>query len=129
MRTIKMFVVSCTIIFAAMLMHSARLSAATPETIPVKGMVTLVDFGATTCIPCRMMAPILEELKEEYKGKAEVIFIDVWDKANAGKAQAYKIMAIPTQVFFDKQGREAYRHTGFLDKKTIVEKLEGLLAQ
>lgn len=97
--------------------------------IPVKNTITLVDLGAKTCIPCKMMAPILEELKEEYKGRAEVIFIDVREKANKVKARAFKVRSIPTQVFFDKQGREVYRHIGFLDKDSIVGKLEELLAQ
>jgi len=95
--------------------------------IPAKDTVTIVDLGATTCIPCKMMAPILEELKEEYQGRAEVIFIDVWDQANEGKAQAFKIMAIPTQIIYDKKRREVFRHTGFLDKKAIVAKLEELV--
>jgi thioredoxin 1 len=97
--------------------------------IPVKNTVTLVDLGARSCIPCKMMAPILEELKEEYKGRAEVIFIDVWEKANKEKAQAFKVRSIPTQIFFDKKGREVYRHVGFFDKDSIVGKLEELLAQ
>ena len=97
--------------------------------IPVKDTVTLVDLGATTCIPCKMMAPILEEMKEEYKGRAEVIFIDVWDKANEGKAKAFKIRSIPSQIFFDKQGQEAYRHVGFFGKDAIVSKLDELLAR
>nr|MBF0223172.1 thioredoxin family protein [Desulfobulbaceae bacterium] len=97
--------------------------------IPVKNTVTLVDLGAKTCIPCKMMAPILEELKVEYQGRAEVIFIDVWEEANKSKAKAFKIMSIPTQVFFDKEGREVYRHRGFLDKEAIVTKLEELLAK
>ena len=97
--------------------------------IPVKNTVTMVDLGAKTCIPCKLMAPILDELQETYKGRAEVIFIDVWEEANKDKAQAFKVMGIPTQIFFDKQGREVYRHMGFLDKKSIVAKLEELLAQ
>ena len=97
--------------------------------IPVKNTVTLVDLGAKTCIPCKLMAPILEELKEEYKGRAEVIFIDVWEAANKEKAKAFRIATIPTQVFFDKQGQEVYRHIGFLDKDSIVKKMEELLAQ
>jgi thioredoxin 1 len=97
--------------------------------IPVKNTVTLVDLGATTCVPCKMMAPILEELQEEYKGRAEVIFIDVWDPANKAKAKAFKVMSIPTQIFFDKNGKETYRHMGFFDKKSMVAKLDGLLAQ
>jgi len=97
--------------------------------IPVKNTVTLVDLGATTCIPCRMMAPILEELKQEYEGRAAVIFIDIWDKANTEKANAFKILAIPSQIFYDKQGREVFRHTGFFDKKSIVLRLEELLKE
>ena len=96
--------------------------------IPVKDTVTLVDLGAKTCIPCKMMAPILEELKDEYKGRAEIIFIDVWDKANKDKAQAFKISSIPTQVVFDKQGKEVFRHVGFLAKKTLQGELDRYLA-
>jgi len=96
--------------------------------IPVKNTVTLVDLGAKTCIPCKMMAPILEELKEEYKGRAEVIFIDVWDKANDGKAQAFKVSSIPTQVVYDRQGVEVFRHMGFLEKKALTEQLDKYLA-
>ena len=97
--------------------------------IPVKNTVTMVDLGAKTCVPCKLMAPILEELKEEYKGRAEIIFIDVWDQANNGKAKAFKIMAIPTQIFYDKQGKETFRHLGFFGKEAIVNKLEELLKQ
>jgi len=96
--------------------------------IPVKNTVTLVDLGARACIPCKLMAPILEELKEEYKGRAEVIFIDVREKANKEKAQAFKVRGIPTQIFFDKTGQEVYRHVGFLEKDKIVTKLDELLA-
>jgi thioredoxin 1 len=58
-----------------------------------------------------------------------VIFIDVWDQANEGQARAFKIMAIPTQIFYDKEGRETFRHTGFFDKKSITAKLDELLTQ
>jgi thioredoxin 1 len=75
------------------------------------------------------MAPILEELKAEYKGRAAVIFIDVWDRANAGKAKAFDIMIIPTQIFYDKQGKEVFRHQGFFEKKAIVAKLDELLGK
>jgi thioredoxin 1 len=83
------------------------------------GRVTMIDLGATECIPCKMMAPILEELKEEYAGKADIIFIDVWK--DPGQAKKFGIRAIPTQVFFDVEGKEVYRHTGFMDKKRIVD--------
>ena len=120
------------IILCLVLTMSAKASELSTEIIadlPVKDTVTLLDFGATTCIPCKLMAPILEELKQEYKGRAEVIFINVYDEANAGKAQAFKVMGIPTQIFYDRHGKEVFRHMGFLDKKSIVAKLEELLGE
>lgn len=93
--------------------------------IPVDGMVTMLDLGARKCIPCKMMAPILEELKKEYRGKAAIVFIDVWQHQE--EVQKYRISAIPTQIFFDKKGREVLRHVGFMDKKSIVEVLERLV--
>lgn len=99
------------------------LRAAIPQ-VPTPGLVTMVDLGADKCIPCKMMAPIIEELKAEYAGKADIVFIDVLK--NREQAQKYGIRAIPTQIFFDGDGREVYRHTGFMDKKSIVERLRQL---
>ncbi len=86
--------------------------------IPVPNMVTMVDLGAKECIPCKMMAPIMEELEKEYQGRAAVIFIDVWKNPEAGPK--FGIRAIPTQIFYDAQGKEITRHEGFLDKHSIV---------
>lgn len=88
------------------------------------GRVTMIDLGATECVPCKMMAPILEELKKEYAGRADIIFIDVWK--DPPQARKYGIRAIPTQIFFDADGNEAFRHTGFMDKKRIVDALTKL---
>jgi len=88
------------------------------------GRITMIDLGATECIPCKMMAPIIEELKKEYVGRADIIFIDVWK--NPEQAKKYGIRAIPTQIFFDADGREVHRNTGFMDKKRIVEVLTRL---
>ena len=81
----------------------------------MKGMVTMIDIGAHKCIPCKMMAPILEELEKEYKGRAAIMFIDVWENPEEGKK--YGIRSIPTQIFYDKEGKEVYRHEGFLTKR------------
>lgn len=99
-------------------------TAPSPPVFPAKGMVTLVDLGATECIPCKMMAPILRDLAREYEGKAAVIFIDVWK--NPAPAKQTRIRVIPTQIFYDKQGKEVGRHEGFLDKKSIVAAFEKL---
>jgi len=89
--------------------------------VPVKGMVTMIDLGADQCVPCKMMAPILEKLKKTYEGKAAIIFIDVWK--NSDPARQYGIRAIPTQIFFDAGGREVHRHVGFMSEKDIVGQL------
>lgn len=94
-----------------------------PETAKVdasKGLPRLVDLGADKCIPCKMMAPILEELKTEYPGKLEVVFIDVWK--NPDQAKKYKINLIPTQIFYDASGKELFRHEGFFSKESIMAK-------
>lgn len=106
---------------------AATAYAAPPQAVPVKGMVTMVDLGAKSCIPCKMMAPILVELEKEYKGKAAVVFIDVREDYDAAKR--FGIRSIPTQVFYDKSGREVSRHEGFMDKKAISDKLNQLLAK
>ena len=80
----------------------------------------LVDLGADKCIPCKKMAPILEELKKEYDGRMEVVFIDVWKNPDAGKQ--YDIDLIPTQIFFDATGKELFRHQGFFSKEDILAK-------
>ncbi len=94
--------------------------------IPVKNTVTLVDLGATTCIPCKMMVPILKELKAEYQGRAEVIFIDIWKESD--QAKHFKVSAIPTQVIYDRNGKEIFRHVGFVEKKVLAEQLDRYLA-
>jgi len=99
-------------------------TAPRPPEYPVKGLVTLVDLGATECIPCKMMAPILKELKQDYQGRAAVIFLDVWKDPTP--ARRLGIRTIPTQVFYDKEGREVGRHEGFLDKKSIIAAFEKL---
>jgi len=84
----------------------------------------LLDLGAGKCIPCKLMAPILEDLKEDYAGRMEVEFIDVWEKQDAGKQ--YGIEIIPTQIFYDANGKELFRHVGFFGKEDILAKWEEL---
>jgi thioredoxin 1 len=79
----------------------------------------LVDLGAGKCIPCKRMAPILEALKIDYAGAVNVQFIDVWKDPKAGKP--YGIRLIPTQVFFDRTGRERFRHEGFFGREDIEQ--------
>lgn len=95
-----------------------NLNSATIPPVPTPGLVTMLDLGAHKCIPCKMMAPIIAELQKEYDGRASIIFIDVWE--NREQAKRFGIRGIPTQIFYDKEGHEVWRHVGFLDKKSIV---------
>jgi thioredoxin 1 len=100
---------------------TAEEASSVPE-IPVKDMVTMVDLGADKCIPCKLMAPILRDLQKEYEGKAAIRFIDVWKHPEEQKK--FRAFVIPTQIFYDKEGKEIYRHQGFLGKDSIVAVLK-----
>jgi thioredoxin 1 len=116
-------ILSCFFFLAA----PAGLSAGETKkvsTVPVPGMVTMVDIGAKKCIPCKMMAPILEELEKEYKNRAAIVFIDVWENPDAGPK--FSIKLIPTQIFYNAKGQEISRHEGFLEKEAIVATLTKL---
>ncbi len=84
----------------------------------------LVDLGSTTCIPCKMMAPVLDELKKEYAGRMRVEFIDV--NTNPDAAKPFGIKLIPTQVFLDANDKELWRHEGFISKQDIMAKWQEL---
>ena len=92
--------------------------------VPVKGMVTMVDLGSDTCIPCKLMAPIMGKVEKKYRGKAVVILIDV--RKNQEPIKRFGIRAIPTQIFFDKQGKEVYRHEGFMSEAEIDQVFQNM---
>ncbi|RPJ36702.1 MAG: thioredoxin [Planctomycetaceae bacterium] len=85
------------------------------------GKPSLVDFGSTGCRPCDMLAPILETLKTKYAGKVNVLFIHVGQEQIL--AARYGIQTIPTQFFYDKDGKETFRHVGFWPQAEIEKKL------
>ncbi len=84
----------------------------------------LLELGSVTCIPCKMMAPILDELEEAYAGQLDVNFIDVSQHKNAGTE--HHIRVIPTQIFFADDGSEIFRHEGFFAKEDILTKWQEL---
>lgn len=86
------------------------------------GKPTLAEFGWRTCIPCKEMKPILEELATEYKDRLNVVIVEVYEQQEL--TSQHKIMAIPTQIFFDSSGKEVMRHMGFWAKKDIIAQLK-----
>ncbi len=82
-----------------------------------KALPRLVDLGANKCKQCIALAPILDALREEYKGRLTVEFIDVWKHPDA--AGPYNIRVIPTQILYDAEGKELWRHEGFIEKESL----------
>ena len=92
------------------------------EASPVvaENLPRLLDLGADKCVPCKMMAPILEELKSDFTDHFTVDFIDVWKFPE--QAQPFGVRVIPTQIFFSADGTELFRHEGFFSREDILAK-------
>jgi len=96
---------------------------ATPlEEALTNGKPTVAEFGATTCIPCKRMKPIMEEIAAEYSDRLNMSFVDV--SKIREMAERYAITLIPTQIFFDSSGQEVARHIGYWPKEDVVAKLQ-----
>ena len=89
-----------------------------------KALPRLLDLGADKCVPCKKMAPILDEMKETFKEQLVVDFVDVWK--NKAEAEKYGIKSIPTQIFFDAEGKELFRHMGFFPRADMLAKWKEL---
>jgi thioredoxin 1 len=89
-----------------------------------KPLPTLVDLGRGTCMPCKMMKPILNELKREYAGILNVEIIDV--RYNPEAMKKYNIRGVPFQFVFDTTGKELTKHYGYMDKKEILNMLKSV---
>ena len=125
-KTVKIGIVS---LLAVAVVAVVALKKSGTFDVPVAAAVAkplpkLLDLGAGKCIPCKKMAPILEGLKMEYAGRMNVEFIDVWKDEAA--VEKYKIEMIPTQIFYDAEGKELFRHVGFYGKDDILAKWKEL---
>jgi thioredoxin 1 len=88
------------------------------------GMPLLLELGSVSCIPCKAMKVVLDELRTEYNDSMKIAFIDVWEDEKAGEQFNYKL--IPTQIFFDPNGNELFKHEGFFAKEAILAKWKEL---
>lgn len=84
----------------------------------------MVDFYADWCGPCKMLAPLVDELAKEYEGKTKIFKLNVDESMDT--AQTYGVMSIPTLIFF-KDGKEVDRTVGGLSKEALEERLKALL--
>jgi thioredoxin 1 len=130
-KTVIIFVIVSILVSSGIMTSSGVLAAETkavqkaattakqPAAAPVAVKYpALVDVGAKQCIPCKMMEPILEELKAEYAGSLRVEFIDV--QVDPDTATKLGVRGIPTQIFYDASGKERYRHMGYFSKDAIL---------
>jgi len=118
-----MTAIAITLMFAGA--ACAELPSATDAVVKqvlASGKPAVIDLGARHCIPCKKMAPILESLSNEYRGRAGVLFIDVNEDQAA--ALKFRIQMIPTQIFFDAKGKEIKRHIGFMERGDILNELK-----
>jgi thioredoxin 1 len=111
------------VVVAVIVMKKGGHPAPQPTTQSVAGIPRLLDLGSVSCIPCKMMAPILEDLKKEFAGRLQVEFVDVVN-VNPAAGKHFGIKLIPTQVFFDASGKEFFRHEGFISKGDILAKFK-----
>lgn len=87
-----------------------------------EGRVVMLELGSVGCIPCEQMKPVMEKLRTNYKGKLEVIFVDV--RRDGENGRKFGVTMIPTQVFLDRSGKEFHRHIGFYRYEEIVPVLK-----
>ena len=84
------------------------------------GQPVLVDFTATWCAPCRMLAPVVDTLNQEWNGAVNVGKLDI--DANPNATMEYGVMSVPTLILF-KNGQPVERLSGFMQKERILSKL------
>lgn len=130
-KTMIRFGTALAVIAVALAVYFLRPATDSPvnameETTPTiaASLPRLLDLGADKCVPCKMMAPILEELKVDFAENFTVEFIDVWKFPD--QAKPYGIKVIPTQIFFDGDGTEMFRHEGFYGREDILAKWQEL---
>lgn len=91
------------------------------------GQPALIEFGAETCSQCKRMKVVLDGISQRYKGRAHVVQVNVNRERDV--TRQFRIMVIPTLVFFDAKGREAGRSYGFMDEVKVVRRLHELGAR
>lgn len=124
--SVRVIIVLGVIVTAAsiIVLKPAPVASAEAAVVMDAKLPRLLDLGADKCVPCKMMAPVLADLKIQYAGRMTVEFIDIWKDPAAG--EKYGVETIPTQIFFDAEGKELFRHAGFLAREDILAKWKEL---
>ena len=102
-------------------------TAALVQTALTSRQPALIEFGADTCSQCKRMKIVLDGIARRYQGRARIVQVNV--HRDQAITRQFKIMVIPTLVFFDAQGREVERRYGYQDEVTVVQKIHELGAR
>jgi thioredoxin 1 len=89
-----------------------------------QALITFIELGSTSCVPCKKMQPIMKNIESKYGEQIKVIFYDVMKVENKEKSKEFGVRLIPTQIFLDKNGKEIHRHEGYYPEAEIDEFLQ-----
>jgi thioredoxin 1 len=112
--TISVFLIACALPGYC---NAGELQAALSKA-QKEGRFVMLELGSVGCVPCEQMKPVMKKLRTDYDGKLEVLVVDVQRDKDSGKE--FRVFAIPTQVFLDREGREFHRHMGYYAYEEIV---------
>lgn len=115
------------ILLALLLSITASCSSASDldialNTAKAEGRIVMLELGSVGCTPCEQMKPVMAKLSDSYKGKLDVLFVDV--KKDHATGRRFGVYMIPVQVFLDKNGKEFHRHIGFYSYEEIAAMLK-----
>lgn len=97
-----------------------------PSASPADRLPKMIDFGSKQCKACKAMEAVLESCMKNHAENFLTEFVDVWVAENQMLAKSFKIQSIPTQVFLDPDGKEVFRHVGFISEEDILGKWQEL---
>jgi thioredoxin 1 len=120
-RWVMLFVVLLNILLLSVCSHAGGVDDVLARARK-EGKAVMLELGSVGCIPCEQMKPVMAKLSDAYKGKLEVLFIDV--RRDRESAQRFGVYMIPVQVFLDRSGKEFHRHVGFYAYEEIVPVLK-----
>ncbi len=130
-RQEKIFIIAgavlCLITAGYVLHRSMRdpvVGSFADETAIGKNKPLLLEISSQKCDPCRQMFPIMEQLRDEYSELFTVAYIDILQSGDI--AAQYRVADNPTQIFFDAEGNELFRHEGFYSKQEILDQWRAL---
>jgi thioredoxin 1 len=116
--------VSVTLLFSPSFVRSDV--PVTTEKATGTALPRMLDLGRNQCMPCKMMAPVLAELKREYAGVVDIEYINVAENPDAMKKLGLALRAVPFQIFYDASGKIVKRHYGYMSKQEILEAFKAL---